>query len=56
MAAIVLLIVLVSLLGLQNVDFAIATPISQIPPKVNVPEMNVNATISKSRRYLMGEN
>lgn len=30
---------------LQAANFAVAYPISEIPPKVNVPEMKVNATI-----------
>ena len=42
--AVLLLIFLVGMY-LQTAN-AVAYPISEIPPKVNVPEMNVNATIS----------
>jgi hypothetical protein len=41
-------IILLVIIELQNVNVAKANPMyTQIPPKVNVPEMNVNATISK---------
>ncbi len=41
----VLLLIFLAGMYLQTAN-AVAYPISEIPPKVNVPEMNVNATIS----------
>jgi hypothetical protein len=41
----VLLLIFLAGMCLQTAN-AVAYPISEIPPKVNVPEMNVNATIS----------
>lgn len=42
----VLLLIFLAGIYSQTVNFAEAYPISEIPPKVNVPEMNVNATIT----------
>jgi hypothetical protein len=45
--ALTLFVILFLTLSLQAVNFAKGYPLYEIPPKVNVPETNVNATISK---------
>jgi hypothetical protein len=50
-----LLLILLSGIYLQTSNFAAAYPISEIPPKVNVQEMKVNATILSVNGTLWAE-
>src|SRR3989339_1643615 len=51
----VLLLILLAGMFLQTANTAAGYPISEIPPKVNVPEMNVNASIFSVNGTLWAE-